>query len=210
MSGICLQWKAERNDKEIKKVPDDLIDNPDPKKVNYWLCRFVDEIRKQDGSELSPRSIHFILAVLQRKMLDVKPDMPKLFVCGSTVFRDLQRACDSTYRKLRSEGIGTEVMHTPIFTGEEEELLRNRSVFGVENPKQLQRAVFFYIGKRFCIRGGEEQRKLSPSQFVRTTEPDCFTYVEQGSKNISGGLAQLRVEKQISLAIPFLKKDLDA
>ena len=27
----------------------------------------------------------------------------------------------------------------------------------------LQRAVFFYIGKRFCIRGGEEQRKLAPS-----------------------------------------------
>ena len=33
---VFLQWKAERND---RKFPDDLIDNPDPEKVNYWLCR---------------------------------------------------------------------------------------------------------------------------------------------------------------------------
>ena len=122
--------------------------------------------------------------------------MPKLFERGSIVFRDLQRTCDSTYRKLRSEGIGTEVKHTPTFTGSEEQLLWNTGVLGIDTPKQLQRAVFFYIGKRFCIRGGKEQRKLGPSQFVRTTNPDCFTYIEHGSKNISGSDAQLRVENK--------------
>jgi hypothetical protein len=43
----------------------------------------------------------------------------------------------------------------------------------------LQRAVF-------CLHGGEEQRNLKPSQFVHTKQPDCFTYVENGSKNHSG------------------------
>ena len=54
------------------------------------------------------------------------------------------------------------------------------------NPKALQLAVFFYIGKNFCIRGGEEQRRLGPSQFIRSSDPDCYTYVEHGSKNRSG------------------------
>jgi hypothetical protein len=31
--------------------------------------------------------------------------------------------------------------------------------------------VFYYIGKIFCIRGGEEQRKLGPSQLVRSNDP---------------------------------------
>ena len=41
---------------------------------------------------------------------------------------------------------------------------------------------FFYIGKCFCLSGGEEQRNLKLSQLVRSSEPDCYTY----TKTISG------------------------
>ena len=34
-------------------------------------------------------------------------------------------------------------------------------ILSVKTPKALQRAVFYYIGKRFCIRGGQEQRKYA-------------------------------------------------
>lgn len=69
-------------------------------------------------------------------------------------------------------------------------------MINTSNPKALKRAVFFYIGKVFCIRGGEEQRKLGPSNFMRTSEPECYTYVEHSSKNKAGGLAQLRHENK--------------
>ena len=36
------------------------------------------------------------------------------------------------------------------------------------------------------MRGGEEQRKLKRSQFHRSFDPDCYKYVENGSKNITG------------------------
>ena len=42
------------------------------------------------------------------------------------------------------------------------------------------------MGKTFCIRGGEEQRRLKRSQFRRFYEPDWYTYVKNGSKNRSG------------------------
>ena len=51
----------------------------------------------------------------------------------------------------------------------------------------MQRAVFYYCGKVFCLRGGEEQRGLKLSQLQRSTEGDgCYRYVENGSKNTSG------------------------
>ena len=56
----------------------------------------------------------------------------------------------------------------------------------MHSPIALQRAIFFYVGKTFCLRGGEEQRKLKPSQFRRSYDPDCYTYIEHGSKNNSG------------------------
>ena len=40
--------------------------------------------------------------------------------------------------------------------------------------------MFFYVGKVFCLRGGQEQRDLKLSQVVRSSNPDCYTYVENG------------------------------
>ncbi len=164
--------------------------------MNYWLSRFVSELRKKDGDQYPPRSIHLILSGIQRCLLEKNPQMPNFFEKDSVYYRDLQRVCDSTYRKLRSDGIGADVQHTQVFTPVEEQSLWDSGVLGVTTPKRLQRAVFFYIGKRFCIRGGEEQRYLGPSQFVRSTAPNCYTYVEHGSKNRSGGLAQLQIENK--------------
>ena len=44
----------------------------------------------------------------------------------------------------------------------------------------------FYVGKAFCIRGGQEQGQLKRSQFKRSYDPDCYTYIENGFKNHSG------------------------
>ena len=39
---------------------------------------------------------------------------------------------------------------------------------------------------------------MGPSQFTRSSNPDCYTYTEHGSKNHSGGLSDLRVpNKQV-------------
>ena len=74
----------------------------------------------------------------------------------------------TVYRELHGQGVGTTVKRTATFTSEEEEKLWATGVISILTPKALQRAVFFYIGKHFCIRGGEEQRRLGPSQFIRS------------------------------------------
>ena len=41
-----------------------------------------------------------------------------------------------------------------------------------------------------------EMSRGMPSQFVRSRNPDCYTYIEYGKKNRSGGLAQLNVDNK--------------
>ena len=44
-------------------------------------------------------------------------------------------------------------------------------------------AVFYYNGKNFCIRGGDEHRNLRVSQLQRFSNPDRYVYNEYVSKN---------------------------
>ena len=194
---VFTEWKAERNKAAGSPLcPDNLLERPNPAQINTWLSRFVTEARKQNGEPYPPRTMHQILAGLQRHMLEISPNAAKFLDTNNTAFRELQGTCDTVYRQLHSQGVGTAVKHTVTFTAEEEEKLWSTGVMSILTPKSLQRAVFYYVGKHFCIRGGEEQRNLGPSQFVRSENPDCYMYVEYGSKNRSGGLAQLRLENK--------------
>ena len=80
---------------------------------------------------------------------------------------------------------------------EEENMLWDKKILGTSNPLMLQRAVFFSVGKVFCLRGGEDQRELKPSQLIRKSKPDRYVYVETGSNNQTGGLKQLDAENKV-------------
>ena len=100
-------------------------------------------------------------------------------------FRDLRGACDTVSRKLREVGVGADV---------EEQLLWSTGTIGTHSPLALVRAVFFYVGKTLCLRGGTEQRSLKPSQFRR--ESNRYVYVENGSKNHQGAFGKGKSGKQ--------------
>ena len=92
---------------------------------------------------------------------------------------------------------GVQVHHAPLISIEEEDQLWQMNILNVSELKGLHRAVFYYVGKVCCLRGGEEQWNLKVSQFSRSRDPDMYNYVENGSKNRTGGLAQLNLENKI-------------
>ena len=63
--------------------------------------------------------------------------------------------------------------------------------------------MFFYNGKNFCLRGGNEQRRLKflqlqkESRIVDSVELMCYVYTENGSKNRQGGFNSLNEENKI-------------
>ena len=54
---------------------------------------------------------------------------------------------------------------------------------------------FYYNGKNFHLRGGEEHRFLHLSQLQRHFSPDRYEYTEEGSKNNPGSLADVRMQR---------------
>ena len=79
----------------------------------------------------------------------------------------------------------------------EENILWQMGVLNTKTPIGSRRAVFFYVGKVCCVRGGEEQRNLKLSQFTRRSDPkEHYVYTEHGSKNRNGGFYQLGVENK--------------
>ena len=48
-----------------------------------------------------------------------------------------------------------------------------------------------------CLRGGQEQQDLKPSQFRCEHDPDWYVYVENGSKNHPGTFGQKESENKV-------------
>ena len=72
----------------------------------------------------------------------------------------------------------------------------------MDTPKRQLKAVFFYSGKNFCLRGGAEQRGLKISQLCREVvqiggrDVCSYIYHEFGSKNGQGGFNTLNSDNK--------------
>lgn len=195
-------WRGARNKRFSEDLCPDTDKLFDDKKVAcQWLCRYVSETRKSDGTEYTPRSLYLLLGALQRHLRKLHPDQ-ELNLFSDPAFKPLRNTCDSIFKQLHSKGIGAETKATPVFTAESEAKLWDTKVLSMDTPKGLLRAVFFYNGKNFCLRGGAEQRGLKISQFrkevVQINGRDVCSYVyhEFGSKNRQGGFNSLNSDNK--------------
>ena len=158
------QWIEQRNKTGPEETcREDFLEMNHAGDIPYlerWLCRFVVEARKQDGQPYPPSSLQNLLSGILRCMREQHSDTPDFLSKKDWRFRALRGTIESTFAELRKNGVGAEVKHTPIIEKKEEEQLWSVGVMGVDTPRLLLHAVFFYVGKIFCLRGGVEQRSL--------------------------------------------------
>ena len=194
---VFEQWQEARCVRG-NPVPDKLLQAPYYiGALSHWLSLFVSEVRKADGSLYPPKSNYQLLCGILRYMKQQDPFAPNFLERKDGRFRELHATCESVFRQLREKGVGANPNKTASISKEEENMLWDKRILGTSNLLMLQRAVFFSVGKVFCLRGGEEQRKLKPSQLIRKSNPDRYVYVETGSKNRTGDLKQLNVENKV-------------
>jgi hypothetical protein len=120
---VYEEWKTERNNASNDKCPDDLLTSPDVTKLNYWLSRFVAEVRKGNGDCYPPKTIHQLLAGVQRYLFEVDPHIPKLLDK-----KCVHCTCDVVYRNLHSQGYGGLIRHAQPFSLDEESILWSSGV----------------------------------------------------------------------------------
>ena len=97
---IFAEWRAERNSRSNSPTslcPDNILEASQPDKLRYWLSHFVNEVRKQNGNPHPPKTVHQILAGLQRHILETTPTALKFLDQSNPNFCDLHRACDTIY-----------------------------------------------------------------------------------------------------------------
>lgn len=82
-------------------------------------------------------------------------------------FRELFNTLDLVSSTLHREGVGAVKKSACIIEVEHENLFWEKKLLGYSTPRTLQRAVFFYVGLHFALRGVQEQYDLVPRQLAR-------------------------------------------
>ncbi len=159
------------------------------------MCLFVVEAGKGNGEPYPSKTVYHILAGLLRFARSEQPNFPNFLDPKDVRFKKLQGTMDTHFRRLRQAGVGAEVKHAGVTSDQEESSFWDIGILGTSTPLSLLRSVFYYNGKMFCLRGGEEHRQLKFSQLKRVSKG--YIYTENGSKNRSGGVAQMKVENKV-------------
>ena len=177
------EWNKanERNSFNVV-IPDDFYKCTDKTVISNILSRFVLETRKENGERYTPKTIHSLLSGLLRHMREMNVNCPNFLEKSDSNFKDLHGTLGSLFHQLHSDGIGLQVKHAKVLSNEDERKLWDTGVMGTKNPKALQNAVFYIVGKHFSLRGGAELRNLKRSQIVRFHNPDRYVYHEHVSK----------------------------
>ena len=103
--------------------------------LQHWLCHFVCEIRKKNGLEYPPNTLHHVVEGIMRHMR-YNCGRPELdfFKDPSESFSEFRASLDADIRHL-SAGIGSVKKQAEPLTIEEEELLWQIKVIGDHNPQ---------------------------------------------------------------------------
>ena len=199
---VFQEWVQNRNAETDKKdhCPEGVLNTDDAEVLAKWLSLFVMEVRKKDGTEYPPATIHLLLCGLQRIMRRQNSHPFDIFAKKDVRFRAFRGTMESVFHNLHCKGVGANSKHVQVISEEEEELLWENRIMGCHSPRALVRAVFYLNGKNFCLRGGEEHRELKFVQLKRNI--DHWTYTEHGSKNYRGGFGDLNRKNKVVKQFP--------
>ena len=186
---IWKEWRAYRNSIGQRQVPE--LETMENTEMNDWLCHFILEIRKKDGTEYPPNTIHHIVCGIMRHLRNTAK--PGIDFFKNIEFCGLRTSLDSEMKRLQSKGLGTKRHQAEPLSEREEEILWETGQLGDHSPQALVDTMLFMCGVYFSLRSGQEHRALRhyPPQIElveREGERAHLKYSEDTSKNNPGGL----------------------
>ena len=195
---VFYEWSVSRQEATGEAIG--MICDMTDGEIEHWMTRFVLEVRKKDGKEYAPNTLHHITAGIMRHLRwNGRPDIDFF---RDARFAKFRQSLDSEMKRIQSLGIGTKKKQAEVLTEEEEELLWTEGLLGGATPQSLVDTVQFYCGMYFALRSGREHRQLrnSPCQIELIEKPGkrpYLVYREDLSKNHQGGLKGRKVTPKV-------------
>ncbi|KXJ18901.1 Zinc finger MYM-type protein 3 [Exaiptasia diaphana] len=180
------EWAEERknttltDNSDLFKVVNPDVTNLSDGELNYWLSKFVVEVRKKNplGEPYPPNSLYQLCYGIMRHLKgNGRPDV-NFFESSS--FKLFQDTLEAETKRLLSLGVGANAKISETFSNEHEEKLWDLKLLGSHTPDVLLDTLLFLIGKNFGLRSGNEHRNLQFKQFTlvtaRNNDPEKLVY----------------------------------
>ncbi len=100
--------------------------------LSHWLTRFILEVRKKDGSEFPPNTLHHLCCGLMCQLR--WSGQPSIDFFTDSDFAEFKASLDAEMKRLQSNGTGSKKRQAETITLEEEELLWQKGLLGDSTP----------------------------------------------------------------------------
>ena len=165
----------------------------------HYLCKFITEVRKLDGSDFPPRTLYDVIICIQFWM---ESNGYNWKLISGLEFQNLRYTLDNTMKERAARGIGSKVRQAQVLTFTDKDLLWSLGLLGCHTPQALLDTLVVKLGLTCSLRAGKEHRILcsipfnSQFELLNDSEGNIFlSYTEDiGLKTNKGGLKHRNVE----------------
>ncbi|XP_066300880.1 zinc finger MYM-type protein 3-like [Branchiostoma lanceolatum] len=157
--------------------------------MNFWLSRFVFEVRRVDGEPYPASSVYGIICGLIRHFREELGSHDVNFLDKKDIrFAEYRKAMTARMKELKAEGVGFEKRQADPLTMEDEDKLWTSGTISTHTSMGLSHGVFFYNCKVFGLRGMDEHRRLQVEQYKFGSDVSgrYIQYTGRISKNVQG------------------------
>ena len=154
-------WSAMRPNYPVSP---DLLKSQDTDLLCKWLCRYMMETWRTDGSLYPPTTLRSMLSKVNCAIQENKASFSILDKDDYRI-KDLAKTLDVLCNYLHSQGIGSTKNSSKVTELDDEDIFCQKSLLWLSTSKLLPHTMLFYVGLNFVLRGVQEQQELIPSQF---------------------------------------------
>lgn len=198
---IFESWRRERNAQcqgpELL-IPE--IETMDAVQLNFYLGRFIRRVRRKDGKEYPAKTLYYISCGILRYLRDREIHDKNFLDAADPRFAGFRKILDSKKKDALSRGVGGKRKQADPILPEDEAVIWEKGIFGMNNAETLQYTVFFYCCKLFGLRGHDEHHSLECNQFLlgEDNRGKFIDFTGRSTKTFKGGLSHKELHnKQI-------------
>ena len=106
--GVWRKWREERNglsNSTGNVIPE--LSKMDAACMDFWLQRFLMEVKNQKGNEYTPKSLYYLACGLLRHLRDIEIFGMNFLDHNDDRFARTRKVLDARMKSLVAQGIGT-------------------------------------------------------------------------------------------------------